>query len=233
MRQPPQAPSPDETYCLTATNLHHSYGVDQVLRGASLTVRPGERVAVVGSSGSGKSTLLLCLAGVIVPDGGEVQLAGHELRPLSESRRAALRLRNLGFVFQFSELVPDLSLLDNVALPPWLLGTARSAARARAIEVLGLVGLSGRVLERRPASVSGGEMQRAAIARAMVHQPAVVLADEPTGALDSATADSVLRQLLSHTSDLGFGLVVVTHDEKVASQMDRRVTLVDGRVVDG
>lgn len=221
-----------ERSCLVAEDLRVALGGAEVLRGASLRVDAGESVAVVGTSGAGKSTLLQCLAGVLTPDAGTVSLKGERFDHLSAERRSAVRLERFGFLFQFGELVPELSLLDNASLPLWLAGVARRTARERARLVLEATGLTREVYERLPARTSGGQLQRAALARALVHEPAVVLADEPTGALDSATSDEVVALMLDQTVRTGAALVVVTHSEAVAARMDRVVRMADGRTLD-
>ena len=216
---------------LIADRVELSYGSELVLRGASLTIAPAERVAIVGPSGAGKSTLMYCLAGVTVPASGTIRFGNHVVSELGPEDRAELRLRRFGFVFQFGELVPELSLIDNVALPLWLAGARRRQARIEAGRLLNRLGLAEVTQRRPPAQVSGGEMQRAAVARALIHRPSVVFADEPTGALDSRTAERVMGLLLQEVAAAGAALVMVTHDDKIAAQLDRRVMLVDGRVV--
>jgi putative ABC transport system ATP-binding protein len=204
---------------------------EPVLRGAVLEVAAGEVVAVRGRSGSGKSTLLLCLAGILVPQAGRVAVAGHDLTDLDDEGRSAVRRTSLGFVFQFGELVAELDLLGNVALPLELLGVRRSRARRHAAELLDELGI-GDLAARRPSAVSGGQAQRAAVARALVHQPAVVLADEPTGSLDEENAATVLDALVGLAVRRSTALVLVTHDDRVADRASRSVTLVDGAVAD-
>ncbi|MEE1930845.1 ABC transporter ATP-binding protein [Streptomyces sp. TRM 70351] len=216
--------------CLSAESLHVRLGDADVLKGASLSVAAGHSVAVVGTSGAGKSTLLQCLAGVISPATGTVALEGERFDHLPPEQRSELRLRRFGFLFQFGELVPELSLLDNASLPLWLTGMRRDEARERARPLLEATGLNPGLHGKRPAQVSGGEMQRAALARALVHEPAVLLADEPTGALDSTTSDEVVELLLSQTARTGAALVVVTHSERVAGRMGRIARMADGRL---
>ncbi|MCX2968606.1 MULTISPECIES: ABC transporter ATP-binding protein [Streptomyces] len=220
-----------ESACLTAESLHVRLGEADVLKGASLSVAAGQSVAVVGTSGAGKSTFLQCLAGVLSPETGTVCLEGERFDHLPPQQRSELRLRRFGFLFQFGELVPELSLLDNASLPLWLTGMRRGEARERARPLLEATGLKPVLHGKRPSQVSGGEMQRAALARALVHEPAVLLADEPTGALDSATSDEVVELLLSQTTRTGAALVVVTHSEHVAERMDRTARMSDGQMV--
>ena len=205
------------------------YGETTALAGADLTLAAGERVALMGPSGSGKSTLLHCLAGVVRPDEGEVHFEGSRLDTTTESARSAKRLRRMGVVFQFGGLVPELTLVENVMLPLQLTGTGRAAARTVAGELLDQLGI-GSLADHRAGAVSGGQAQRAAVARALVHRPAVVLADEPTGSLDSLTAEAVLDAMVSLTSAIGAALLVVTHDHVVASHLDRLVVVRDGLV---
>jgi lipoprotein-releasing system ATP-binding protein len=202
-----------------------------VLRGVELNVARGERVAVLGRSGSGKSTLLHILGGLADPDAGEVRIDGTLVGPLSPEARARLRNRRMGFVYQFHHLLPEFSAMENVAMP-LLLGAHRIAeARRRAIDILEAVGLGAR-LDHRPNQLSGGERQRVAIARALVADPAVVLADEPTGNLDQESADQVFSVMLDLAQRRGTAFVVVTHDEELAARMQRRLYLTDGQLIE-
>nr|MBA3800371.1 ABC transporter ATP-binding protein [Geodermatophilaceae bacterium] len=195
-----------------------------------VTVRAGEAVALMGPSGSGKSTLLHCLSGVLVPDSGQIELLGRPLGEMSEAERSDFRLRHVGMVFQFGGLVPELTLSENVMLPLQLVGTKTSVARARADELLDALGI-GELGGHVAGMVSGGQAQRAAVARALGHRPAVVLADEPTGALDTVAAEVVLDQLLALAGEMDTTVVIVTHDNHVAAHCDRVVTITDGRVL--
>ena len=215
---------------LEARGVSLSYGPTPALRDVSLRIGPGASVALMGASGSGKSSLLHCLAGVVVPDVGSVVLDGTELTGLGDRERSRLRLERLGVVFQFGDLVPELTLLENVALPLQLLGHRRRPARARAMELLGALGIAD-LADSRTGAVAGGQAQRAAVARAMVHEPAVLLADEPTGSLDSITAETVMDGLVDLTRSAGTTLLVVTHDNVVASHLDTLVTMQDGAVL--
>jgi putative ABC transport system ATP-binding protein len=198
-----------------------------VLRGATVHVEAGESLAVVGASGSGKTTLLYCLAGILVPDAGRIVLDGHELSALPPAGRARVRLEKTGFVFQSAELVAELTLRENVELPLRLLGRSARESRGRAVEALDQLGISD-VGDRHPGAVSGGQAQRCAVARALVHRPAIVLADEPTGSLDAEAARTTLTELVAVCAAAGAALLVVTHDDAVAAQLDRRLQVADG-----
>jgi len=199
----------------------------EVLRGVSLSLAAGEIVALVGPSGSGKSTLLH-IAGLLErPDAGEVALDGTGCAALGDAERTAIRRTRIGFVYQFHHLLPEFSALENVILPQMIAGRPKAEAAARARELLGLVGLSERA-SHRPAELSGGEQQRVAIARALANRPRVLLADEPTGNLDHATAGTVFAMLLDTVRDTGVAALVATHNPELAALMDRTVTLQDG-----
>ncbi|MDO5286457.1 MAG: ABC transporter ATP-binding protein [Actinomycetia bacterium] len=217
---------------LEARNLEYAYGPTPALNGVSLGVGFSDCVAIMGPSGSGKSTLLHCLAGILPPRRGEVWFQGERIDRLSEAERTRLRRTAFGFVFQFGQLLPELTAQENVALPLLLAGASSRDASPRAdrwLAALGLADLGG----RRPGELSGGQAQRVAIARALVHEPQVVFADEPTGALDSHTAVEVLAQLTTEVRRCGAALVVVTHDPVVAQQCDRTVSVIDGRLAAG
>jgi len=217
---------------LAAAGLHKRYLLPhktvEVLRGASLAVRPGERVAIVGRSGAGKSTLLHVLGGLDRPDAGHVLLSGADLYALPARRRTALRAGAIGFVFQSYHLLPEMDVVENVMLPAMTLGGAgRAAMRQRALLLLEQVGLADRGAHM-PLELSGGEQQRVAIARALMNEPGLVLADEPTGNLDRATGARTLDLLFGLVRERGHALAIVTHDPDVAARCDRALTLADG-----
>jgi putative ABC transport system ATP-binding protein len=212
-----------------ARDVHVSFGPTPALRGATLEVAPGEILAVMGPSGSGKSTLLHCLAGILVPDAGEVHFAARRIDGLGEADRSALRRDRFGFVFQFGQLVPELTAAENVALPLLLGGERRATALAVArawFERLALAGLG----ERRSGELSGGEQQRVALARGLVGRPEVLFADEPTGSLDSLTGERVMDLMTAAAREHGITVVLVTHEPRVAAYADREVIVRDGKV---
>ena len=214
---------------LRAVDLHKSFGPTPALQGANLDVARGEIVAIMGPSGSGKSTLLHCLAGIFLPDSGEAWFDGHRLDTLNETERTRLRRTSFGFVFQFGQLVPELTTADNVALPLLLNGVRRAPAYGQAtewLERLGLAGLEG----RRTGELSGGQAQRVALARALAIRPAVLFADEPTGSLDSLTSEQVMDLLVDLARAEGTTVVIVTHEARVAAYADRMAMVRDGRV---
>ncbi|GGT52381.1 ABC transporter ATP-binding protein [Streptomyces purpureus] len=216
---------------LSAEGLDKTYGRTPALAGVRFSIRAGEVVAVMGPSGSGKSTLLHCLAGIVRPDAGTVRYDGRELTALSDSARSALRRQDFGFVFQFGQLVPELSCLENVALPLRLNGERRKAAEAKArgwLERLEVEDVAG----HRPGEVSGGQGQRVAVARALVTAPRVVFADEPTGALDSLNGERVMTLLTDAARETSAAVVLVTHEARVAAYSDREVVVRDGRIRD-
>ncbi|NUT33101.1 MAG: ABC transporter ATP-binding protein [Hamadaea sp.] len=217
------------TALIEARDVALSFGETPALRGASFRAEAGEIVAVMGPSGSGKSTLLHCLAGILVPDAGEVSFAGERVDTLSETRRSALRRDRFGFVFQFGQLVPELTAQENVALPLLLSGVRRAEAMSRAREWFDKLGLSG-MEGRRSGELSGGQAQRVALARALVAKPEVLFADEPTGALDSLTGEQVMELLVGSAKEQGTTVVLVTHEARVAAYADREVIVRDGRV---
>jgi putative ABC transport system ATP-binding protein len=214
---------------IEARDITKSFGQTQALRGASVAVGQGEILAIMGPSGSGKSTLLHCLAGIFPPDSGEVWFDGQRLDTFNEAERTRLRRTTFGFVFQFGQLVPELTTADNIALPLILNRTGRKAAYAQAAQWLDRLGLGDKAA-RRTGELSGGEAQRVAVARALAIHPRVLFADEPTGALDSLTGEKVMRLLTGLAREQGTTVVLVTHDAGVAAYADRDVMVRDGRV---
>ena len=239
---------PSGEVIMRARGLEMSFGRTHALRGVDLDLLAGEVLAVTGPSGSGKSTLLHVMAGVLVPDAGSVSYHGGKspgggatdvaediavnIAALDEAARSRLRLNEFGFIFQFGQLLPDLSALDNVTIPLLLAGTPRRRALAQAREALGELGLSEH-LDKRPTQLSGGQAQRAAVARALVTGPRILFADEPTGSLDSLAAERTMEVLLASVRSRGASLVIITHDARVAAYADREVTVRDGRVGPG
>jgi putative ABC transport system ATP-binding protein len=217
------------TIAIEARNVVFSFGTTPALRGASIAVDSGEILAIMGPSGSGKSTLLHCLAGILVPDSGEILFDGARVDSMTETQRSSLRRDRFGFVFQFGQLVPELTAAENVALPLLLSGVRRAEALRKAygwFERLGLDGIQG----RRSGELSGGQAQRVALARGLVAGPEVLFADEPTGALDSLTGEQVMDLLVAAAREQGTTVILVTHEPRVAAYADREVIVRDGRV---
>jgi putative ABC transport system ATP-binding protein len=217
------------TVVIEARNVEFSFGRTPALRGASIAVDSGEIVAVMGPSGSGKSTLLHCLAGILVPDSGEIMFDGTRVDSMTETGRSSLRRDRFGFVFQFGQLVPELTAAENVALPLLLSGVRRTEALRKAygwFERLDLAGLE----QRRSGELSGGQAQRVALARGLVAGPEVLFADEPTGSLDSLTGEQVMNLLVAAAREQGTTVILVTHEPRVAAYADREVFVRDGRV---
>jgi putative ABC transport system ATP-binding protein len=217
------------TIAIEARNVVFSFGTTPALRGASLAVDAGEVLAIMGPSGSGKSTLLHCLAGILVPQSGEILFDGVRIDTMTETQRSSLRRDRFGFVFQFGQLVPELTAAENVALPLLLSGIRRTEALRRAygwFERLGLEGME----QRRSGELSGGQAQRVALARGLVARPEILFTDEPTGALDSLTGEQVMDLLIDAAREQGTTVILVTHEPRVAAYAEREVIVRDGRV---
>ncbi|MGW4975188.1 ABC transporter ATP-binding protein [Streptomyces mirabilis] len=213
---------------LTAHDLRKAYGPTNALDGAEFSIHPGEVVAVMGPSGSGKSTLLHCLAGIVTPDSGSIVYNGQEMATMNDAQRSALRRSEFGFVFQFGQLVPELTCVENVALPLRLNGTGRKDAERTALswmERLEVDDLKG----KRPGEISGGQGQRVAVARSLVTSPRVLFADEPTGALDSFNGERVMDLLTEAARSTNAAVVLVTHEARVAAYSDREIVVRDGK----
>ena len=227
----PPAPAavPAAPDVLVASGLTKRFGQTEALRGVDFSLARGEVVAVMGPSGSGKSTLLHCLAGILPPDGGSVTFEGARIDNLGEGDRSRLRRTAFGFVFQFGQLVMELSALENVSLPLLLNGVRRSVAEAAAAEWFPRLGLDG-MERRRPGEMSGGQSQRVAVARALVTEPSVVFADEPTGALDTIAGEQVMELLTSAAARQNTSVLLVTHEARVAAFAQREIVVRDGRV---
>ena len=219
------------TALLRAAAVDKAYGPTPALAGADFAIRAGEVVAVMGPSGSGKSTLLHCLAGIVRPDAGTITYDGRELTALSDGERSALRRSEFGFVFQFGQLVPELTCVENVALPLRLNGERRRTAEATARAWLARLEVDA-VAGHRPGEISGGQGQRVAVARALATTPRVIFADEPTGALDSLNGERVMELLTAAARDTGAAVVLVTHEARVAAYSDREIIVRDGSVRD-
>ncbi len=215
---------------IKACDIHKRFGGLEVLKGVSLDIAKGETVSIVGASGAGKTTLLQILGTLMPADGGSVEIAGTDVGALNDKRLSQFRNRHIGFVFQFHRLLPEFTAAENVMLPALIGGMSRREAEHRAAELLEMVGLSARATHK-PSALSGGEQQRAAIARALVNRPSVVLADEPTGNLDTRNRDEIYRLLSDVRERFGQTIVIVTHDERLAEQTDRKIVMSDGKIL--
>ncbi|MFG3659909.1 ABC transporter ATP-binding protein [Streptomyces sp. NPDC047706] len=213
---------------LAAEGLHKTYGPTTALDGADFSIHPGEVVAVMGPSGSGKSTLLHCLAGIVTPDKGSIRYDGRETATMNDAQRSALRRSEFGFVFQFGQLVPELTCVENVALPLRLNGASRKAAERTALSWMERLEVDG-IGRKRPGEVSGGQGQRVAVARSLVTGPRVLFADEPTGALDSLNGERVMELLTDAARSTNAAVVLVTHEARVAAWSDREIVVRDGK----
>lgn len=211
-------------------DIHKSFGELEVLHGVSLEVKRGEIVSIVGASGAGKTTLLQIMGSLLAPDSGEVVIDGVELSTLNEDRLSDFRNRHIGFIFQSYHLLPEFTALENVMMPMLIAGGRRGDAEQRAKELLAMVGMSHRE-EHKPEALSGGEQQRVAIARALMMRPSVILADEPTGNLDTATREEIQRLFIELRDSINQTFVIVTHDEALAERSDRTIHMSDGRVL--
>jgi putative ABC transport system ATP-binding protein len=218
------------TTIISAKNIKKSYGKTEILHGVSLDVKQGEVLAIMGPSGSGKSTLLHSLAAIISVDSGEIMFDDRNIAKLNDNKRSILRRTAFGFVFQFSQLVPELTVIDNVALPLLLNGVNRNEAYKEAKKWLGGVGLTDKY-ESTPGEISGGQAQRVAIARAMVVQPKILFADEPTGSLDSLNSEHVMELFIKTAKDHGTTVIMVTHEPSIAAYADREIVVRDGQIV--
>lgn len=207
-----------------------SFGSLQVLRGIDLIIERGEVVSIVGPSGAGKTTLLQIMGTLDKPDSGSIRLNGVEVNRLGEKKLSAFRNKEIGFVFQFHQLLPEFTALENVTIPALIQGVSAGTARKQAQEMLDMLGLSERAAHK-PAELSGGEKQRVAVARALINHPSVVLADEPSGSLDTQNKEELHRLFFDLRDKLGQTFVIVTHDEGLAAQTDRTIHLVDGQIV--
>ena len=212
---------------LTARNIQKYYGQLQVLKGVNVDIKKGEIASIVGPSGSGKSTLLHILGTLDKPAQGEVEINGKKVNFANDQQLAAFRNRHIGFVFQFHHLLPELSALENVSIPGWIAGKRKKDVSARAEELLAMLGLAGR-LQNKPQQLSGGEQQRVAVARALINNPAIVFADEPTGNLDSANAKELHQLFFDLRSKFGQTFLIVTHNEELAGMSDRTLHMRDG-----
>ncbi len=216
---------------LSANNLYKKYGTLTVVNGVSLQVAPGEIVAITGPSGAGKSTLLHLLGALDKPDNGTVTINNTDVFALNGKKQARFRNKHMGFVFQFHHLLPEFSAVENVAVPLWISGKGRKEGIALATGALQAVGL-GSKLENKPGELSGGEQQRVAIARALVNKPSIIMADEPTGNLDTANAHAIHELFLQLRDKFGQTFVMITHNETLADMTDRKLTMLDGKIVD-
>jgi lipoprotein-releasing system ATP-binding protein len=215
---------------LSGKNIHKRYGAVEVLKGVDITVAKNEIVSIVGSSGAGKSTLLHILGTLDKADQGAIQMNGLDLGRLTGKKMAAFRNKHIGFVFQFHHLLPEFTALENVSIPGWLAGGKKKGVEIKAKELLNLLGLSDR-LENKPNQMSGGEQQRVAVARALINNPDIVLADEPTGNLDSANANDLHRLFFDLRKQFNQTFLIVTHNEELAQLSDRVLHMKDGKIV--
>ena len=215
---------------LTATNIVKNYGILPVLKGVDIEITKGEIVSIVGSSGAGKSTLLHILGTLDKADEGTVSLDGQRIEELSGRKLSAFRNKNIGFVFQFHHLLPEFTALENVCIPGWIAGRKKKEIIERATQLLTTLGLSAR-LESKPQQLSGGEQQRVAVARALINNPSIIMADEPTGNLDSANAKELHQLFIDLRNQFNQTFLIVTHNEELAQMSDRILQMKDGRII--
>ena len=215
---------------LTATNIVKKYGILPVLKGVDIQIAKGEIVSIVGSSGAGKSTLLHILGTLDKADEGAIMLEGQRIEELSGRKLAAFRNKNIGFVFQFHHLLPEFTALENVCIPGWIAGSKKKAIIERATKLLTTLGLSAR-LESKPQQLSGGEQQRVAVARALINNPSIIMADEPTGNLDSVNAKELHQLFIDLRNQFNQTFLIVTHNEELAQMSDRILQMKDGRII--
>ena len=218
-----------DSMLIEGKNLHKRYGNVEVLRGLSIQVNQGELACIIGPSGCGKSTLMHILGTLDVPDQGTVEMQGTDLLALKGKKLAQFRNRHIGFVFQFHHLLPEFSALENVCIPGWLAGRKKSEVKTEALQLLERLGLRERI-DNKPSQLSGGEQQRVAVARAMINKPSIILADEPTGNLDSANARELHQLFSTLKKEAGQTFLIVTHNEELAAQSDRVWTMRDGLI---
>jgi lipoprotein-releasing system ATP-binding protein len=215
---------------IKANGIEKSYNSLKVLKGIDMEVRESEIVSIVGASGAGKSTLLHILGTLDRADQGQVEIRGNRIDQLSEKRLSAFRNRNIGFIFQFHHLLPEFTALENVCIPAFIAGLPKKEAEKSALSLMDLLGLSGR-LQHKPSELSGGEQQRVAVARALINRPAVVMADEPSGNLDSSTARELHRLFFQLREQFGQTFIIVTNNEELADMADRTLTMKDGKII--
>ncbi len=214
---------------ITLRNIHKSFGQLEVLKGIDLTINPHQVVSIVGPSGAGKTTLLQIMGTLYKPDCGQIEIAGEDVLSLSSRKLARFRAEHLGFVFQFHQLLPEFSALENVMIPGMIARRSQGEVKKRALELLDFMGLSGRA-SHKPSELSGGEKQRVAVARALMNAPDVILADEPSGSLDTRNKQELHQLFFRLRDEMGQTFVIVTHDEELASITDRTIHLLDGQV---
>lgn len=215
---------------IAGKNIHKSYGVLEVLKGIDLEINKGEIVSIVGASGAGKTTLLQIIGTLDKPTSGSIKFDSQDIASLSEKRLASFRNKNIGFVFQFHHLLPEFTALENLCIPAFIAGVSQKEAKHRAMELLEFLHLNDRA-EHKPSALSGGEQQRVAVARALMNHPSVILADEPSGNLDSANAKELHALFFTLRKEFNQTFIIVTHNQELADMSDRKLMMVDGRIV--